>query len=364
MTPRFHSLAIRSVLPETADAITVEFDVPPPLRAAYCFRQGQFLTLRATIDGEELRRSYSICTSTQRYAERHELRIAIKRVAGGRFSNWANQHLRAGQSIDVMTPDGRFFTELSAAQAKHYVGFAGGSGITPMRSLIETTLVAEPASHFTLIYGNRTVGSIMFLEELQALKNRHVDRLALLNILSDEPGEFELFHGLLDQPRCAALLQGLAPAERIDHAFICGPEAMMNAAEAALRSAGVPAERISIERFGTPNPSGAPRPSDRAALPGDAPRAVVNVIIDGKTRRIDVPFDGPVILEAGLAAGLMLPYACKGGVCCTCRARVLDGQVRMDKNYTLEQHEIAAGFVLTCQSHPISAQLTVSYDDR
>lgn len=357
--PQFHTLTIRDVRPETADAISVAFDVPPGLRDAYRFRQGQFLTLREMLDGEDVRRSYSVCVGVPRYEAGGELRVAIKRVAGGRFSNWANETLRPGRRIDVMTPDGRFFTELDPTRARNYLGFAGGSGITPMVSLIETVLSAEPRSTFTLVYGNRTVASIMFLERLEELKNSHIDRLRLIHVLSDEPQEVELLSGLLDAGRCAELMRTALAGEPVDEAFVCGPAPMMDAAETALLEAGVPRERIHVERFGTPAPSGAPK-----AVAPDAPSARVVIVVDGKERHLRVPYEGQAILDAGLAAGANLPYACKGGVCCTCRAKVLEGEVRMDKNYTLEPKELAAGFVLTCQSHPVSERVVVSYDER
>ncbi len=357
--PQFHRLTIRDVRPETADAISVAFDVPPELRDAYRFKQGQFLTLREILDGEDVRRSYSVCVGVPDYERRGELRVAIKRVAGGRFSNWANEALKPGRAIDVMTPDGRFTTELDPARARRYVGFAGGSGITPMLSLIETILSTEPRSTFTLVYGNRTVASIMFLERLEELKNAYIDRLRLVHVLSDEPQEVDLLSGLLDEARCGELMRTALAGEAIDEAFVCGPAPMMDAAEAALRAAGVPQERIHVERFGTPAPSGAPKP---VAI--DAPSAKVVIVVDGKERHLRVPYEGPAILDAGLAAGAPLPYACKGGVCCTCRAKVLEGEVRMDKNYTLEPKELAAGYVLTCQSHPVTERVVVSYDER
>lgn len=357
--PQFHRLTIRDVRPETADAISVAFEVPPELRDAYRFRQGQFLTLREILDGEDVRRSYSVCVGVPEYESRGELRVAIKRVAGGRFSNWANASLKPGREIDVMTPDGRFTTDLDPAATRRYVGFAGGSGITPMLSLIKTILSTEPHSTYTLVYGNRTVASIMFLETLEELKNTYMERLRLVHVLSDEPQEMELLSGLLDRERCDALLASLFAGTSIDQAFVCGPAPMMDAAEAALLAAGVARERIHVERFGTPAPSGAPK-----VVADDAPAAKVVVIVDGKERHLRVPFEGQAILDAGLAAGAGLPYACKGGVCCTCRAKVLEGEVRMDRNYTLEPAEIAAGFVLTCQAHPVSERVVVSFDER
>jgi ring-1,2-phenylacetyl-CoA epoxidase subunit PaaE len=362
MTPQFHSLRVADRRAETADSVSLAFDVPQELRGAYRFRQGQFVTLRSSIDGAEQRRSYSICVGVDDYERSGELRVAIKRVPGGLFSNWANESIRPGQSIDVMTPDGRFFTPLDAGNAKHYVGFAGGSGITPMMSLIKTTLAREPRSAFTLVYGNRTVASIMFVEELEDLKNRFLGRLTLYHVLSDEPQEVELFTGLLDEAKCREFLDTLIPAARIDEAFVCGPEPMMEAAERALKAAGVPAASVHVERFGVPLPQAGPPRAPVAAADGRT--ADVTLIVDGKQRRLKVPFDGGAILDAGLAAGLNLPYACKGGVCCTCRARVLEGQVRMDKNYTLEPREIEGGFVLTCQSHPLTERVVISYDER
>ena len=359
--PQFHRLTVREVRPETADAVSVVFEVPESLREAYRFRAGQFLTLRGTVDGEELRRSYSICVGEPAYLERGELRVAIKRVHAGRFSNWANDTLQPGQTLDVMTPDGRFVTQGDAvSRGRHVLGIAGGSGITPVLSLIETVLATEPHSHFTLIYGSRGVASILFLEALEALKNKHLTRLRLIHVLSDEDQEVELLSGLLDATRTRALLATLKGAGAIDEAFVCGPAPMMDAAEAALLEHGLPRERLRIERFGTPAPV-AVKP---APVNPDAPQAQVVMILDGKSRNLQVPFDGPALLDAGLAVGAALPYACKSGVCCTCRARVLEGEVRMDRNDSLDAAEVAAGFVLTCQAHPVSARVVVSYDER
>lgn len=360
MTPAFHSLAITDVRRETADAISARFAVPAELRDAYRFLQGQFITLKAMVNGEELRRSYSVCCAVSDYERHGELRVGIKKIEGGRFSGFATASFRPGMVIDVMTPDGRFFTPLDPAQRKHYVAFAGGSGITPVLSNIRTVLETEPASRFSLIYGNRSVAAIMFAEELEELKNRYLGRLALHHVISDEAQEVELFNGLLDAERCTRFLESLVPASTIDEAFICGPGPMMDAAESALLATGVARERIHVERFGTPLPSGGPRKVADSA----APAAEVHMIQHGKARVMRVPFDGEALLDAGLAAGMDLPYACKGGVCCTCRARVLEGEVRMDRNFSLEPRETAQGFVLTCQSHPLTAKVVVSYDER
>ena len=360
--PHFNRLTIRDIRRETADAISIAFEVPPALREAYRFREGQFLTLRHTLAGEELRRSYSICSGVPDYAQHGELRIGIKRLQGGRFSSWAHETLKVGMSLDVMTPDGRFNTPLDPTRARHFVGFASGSGITPMLSLIRTVLATEPGSRFSLVCGNRSVASIMFLETLAGLKNLSMDRLRLVHVLSGEPQEIELFSGRLDRDRCRALLETVLCDDPIDEAFICGPAPMMDGAEAALRAHGVPAEHIHTERFGTP--AVAPvAPLRTTAVDSDA-CARVTIVVDGMQRTLQVPFDGPALLDAGLAVGAPLPYACKGGVCCTCRARVLEGEVRMDRNFTLEPQEIAQGFVLTCQAHPVSDRVVVSFDER
>ena len=358
--PAFHTLTIREVRRETADAISVRFAVPPALRDAYAFTQGQFVTLKAEVDGCELRRSYSLCCAVSDYARDGELRVGIKRIEGGRFSSYAERRFEAGMALEVMTPDGRFFTQLKGDQRKHYVAFAGGSGITPVLSIVKTVLEAEALSRFTLVYGNRAIGAIMFAEELEELKNRYLGRLSLYHVISDEPQEVELFNGLMDAAKCAQFLDTLVPAATIDEAFICGPAPMMDAAEAALLAVGVARERIHVERFGTPLPQAGPR---RLAA-ADAAAAEVHLIQHGKARVLQVPFEGQAVLDAGLAAGLDLPFACKAGVCCTCRARVLEGEVRMERNFSLEAHETARGYVLTCQSHPVSAKVVISYDER
>ncbi|MCF2132798.1 MULTISPECIES: 1,2-phenylacetyl-CoA epoxidase subunit PaaE [Mycetohabitans] len=360
-TVQFHPLRIREVRVETPDAVSVAFEVPVELRDAYRFTQGQFVTLKAHINGEETRRSYSICVGVTDYERDGELRIGIKRVRGGRFSNFAFDTLQPGHTIDVMTPDGRFFTHLNADHDKQYLAFAGGSGITPVLAIIKTTLDVEPRSTFTLIYGNRSVDAIMFAEELEDLKNRYMNRLILYHVLSDDVQDVELFNGVLDRAKCDAFLQSLVPAESIDEAFICGPAPMMDAAEDALKAAGVPQQRIHVERFGTPLPQAGVPPVE---ITEHTPAADLEIMLDGKRRKLRLPYEGVSLLDVGLRAGLALPYACKGGVCCTCRAKVIEGEVRMEKNYTLEPQEVDAGFVLTCQCHPVSERVVVSYDER
>ncbi|WP_159692696.1 1,2-phenylacetyl-CoA epoxidase subunit PaaE [Cognatazoarcus halotolerans] len=355
MTPKFHSLKVAEVRRETADAISLRFEVPAELADDYRFVQGQHLTLKASVGGEELRRSYSICAGV----DDGELRVAIKKIGGGVFSSWANESLKAGDAIEVMTPEGRFHTELDPANARHYVAFAAGSGITPVMSLIKTTLKTEPNSRFTLIYGNRRQNSVIFSEALEDLKDRYMTRFTLYHVFSREEQEVPLFNGRLDRARVGAFVDTLVPADTIDAAFICGPGAMIDEVEAGLLASGVSAERIHLERFGVPD-SG---PAHHVEA-GDAPQARVTVIVDGLRREMDFRAEDPSILDVALAAGLDLPFSCKGGVCCTCRARVLEGKVRMDKNFSLEQPDVDDGFVLTCQAHPLTERVVISFDDR
>ena len=362
MTAHFHALTIARVQRETPDAVSVIFEVPPGLAETYRYMQGQHLTLRAQVEGQELRRSYSICSGV----DDASLRIAIKAVDDGAFSQWANERLEPGMALDVMAPDGRFFTALHPGQRKHYVAFAAGSGITPVLSLIKTTLRQEPLSQFTLVYGNRTVGSILFGEELEDLKDRYMQRFTLHHVLSREMQDVPLFNGRIDGDKCRGLLSTILPPEDIDEVFICGPGQMLDDVRDALVAGGIDAAHIHVERFLTPgeyHPARVPVTPPPMAAP-DAPAADVTVIADGVTRTLRVPYTGTSILDAALAAGADLPFACKGGVCCTCRARVLEGEVKMDRNYSLEPHELARGFVLSCQSHPVSDRVVISYDER
>ncbi len=355
MTPRFHHLRIAEVRPETPDCVSLTFEIPPQLAEEYRFVQGQHLGLRAELDGEEVRRSYSICSGL----DDGELRVAIKKVPGGRFSVWANEHLAAGQSIDVLTPEGRFFTPLAPTQSKHYVAFVAGSGITPVLSLVSTTLAREPRSRFTVVYGNRRLPGVMFHEALYSLKDRYLSRLALFNVFSREAQEIELFNGRLDGAKVSAFLDALIPPSSIDEAFVCGPASMIDEVEAALLAAGVAREHVHVERFGVPGATVAAPIDDT-----DAAEARVVLVVDGVRREIDFHRGQHSILDAGRAAGIELPFSCKGGMCSTCRARLIDGEVKMAKNYALEPHEVAAGFVLTCQSYPLTERVTISYDDR
>ena len=355
MTPRFHPLKIAEVRRETPEAVSLRFDLPSELRADYAFAPGQHLALRTRLAGEELRRSYSICAGL----DDGELRVAIKKVGGGRFSCWANEQLKAGDAIDVMTPDGRFTVPVDAAHAKHYVAFAAGSGITPILSLAKTLLGREPRSRFTLVYGNRRAATAMFQEELEDLKDRHLARFALFNLFSREEQEVALFNGRIDAAKVRAFLDALIPVDSIDEAFVCGPASMIDEVEGALHVAGVPAGHVHVERFGTPGVAAV-----HAEPAADASLAQVTFIVDGLKREVQFAREHGSLLEAGAAAGLDLPFSCKGGMCCTCRARLLEGQVKMRKNFALEQADLDAGFVLTCQSYPLSERVLLSFDDR
>ncbi|HSN31618.1 MAG TPA: 1,2-phenylacetyl-CoA epoxidase subunit PaaE [Ideonella sp.] len=363
MTPIFHPLRVRAVEPDTAEAVIVSFDVPPELRDVFGFTQGQYLTLRKEIDGQDLRRSYSICAGV----DDGELRVGVRKVKGGTFSNWINERLAPGDTIQVMAPQGRFFVPIEPGSRRHHLGIAGGSGITPILSIMKTVLAREPQSRFTLIYGNRALASTMFKEEIEDLKNRYLTRLALHHVFSDEPTDSPLNMGLMDRDKVAEFLRTVVPAAGIAHAYVCGPFQMNDQAEAALLAAGVPEDRIHIERFGIAQPAGGP---DRVgavvheAQPGDAESARVVIVRDGLRREIDFRRDQPSILDAASAAGLEVPFSCTSGVCGTCRAKLVEGEVRMERNFALDKAEVAAGFVLTCQAHPLTERVVLSFDER
>lgn len=363
MTPIFHPLRVRAVEPDTAEAVVVSFDVPPELRDVFGFTQGQYLTLRKEIDGQDLRRSYSICAGV----DDGELRVGVRKVKGGTFSNWINESLAPGDTISVMAPQGRFFVPIEPQSRRHHVGIAGGSGITPILSIMKTVLSREPRSRFTLIYGNRSLASTMFKEEIEDLKNRYLTRLMLNHVFSDEPTDSPLNAGLMNRAKVAEFLAGVVPAASIDHAYVCGPFQMNDEAEAALLAAGVPEDRIHIERFGIAQPAGG---ADRVgavvheAQPGDAERSRVVIVRDGFEREIEFRRDQPSILDAASAAGLEVPFSCTSGVCGTCRAKLVEGEVRMERNFALDKAEVAAGFVLTCQAHPLTERVVLSFDER
>ena len=364
--PRFHDLTVARVNPEAAGAVAITFAVPAELQERFAFEPGQFLTLRSTIDGQDVRRNYSICSTRSRYGSHGELEVGIRPMDGGVFSNWAATQLKAGDTLAVMPPDGRF--TIRKPRALHRVGFAAGSGITPILSIIASTLEESDSAKFTLVYGNRRMSSVMFNEALQDLKDKYKNRLTLIHILSRQAQEVPMLEGRIDGAKVQQLIDTLLPAKSMDEVFVCGPEAMIDAVQGALTSAGVPAERIYSERFTSPTLENLTPDARRAAVVQPDPEAPagqvqLTVLIDGKSHELAMRTDQHV-LDVALSAGLDLPYSCKAGVCCTCRAKVLDGAVVMDKNFTLEADEMAQGFVLSCQARPTSDRLVVSYDER
>ncbi|MDQ6917513.1 MAG: phenylacetate-CoA oxygenase/reductase subunit PaaK [Pseudomonadota bacterium] len=353
---KFHPLKIASVARETRDAVAVTFDVPPALVDAFRFQQGQHLTLRADIGGEHVRRSYSICSAVQD----SELRIAVKKTPGGAFSTWANEHLRPGATIDVMPPMGHFNVALEPANRKHYLGFAAGSGITPLLSIVKTTLLTEAESRFTLFYGNRSSSAVIFREELADLKDRFLDRLNLVYVMSREPQDIEILNGRIDRKKADALLDHWVDMSEVDTAFVCGPDGMMQAVAESLQAHGLAKSRIKIELFAASIPKHQHKVPE--ALPPGHSECAVTVIIDGARREYTLEKSKENILDAALRQGIELPYSCKGGVCSTCRAKLIEGEVDMDVNFALEDYEVARGFVLCCQSYPVTDKVTVDFD--
>lgn len=359
---RFHSLVVSSVHRETVDSIVIGFVIPAALRDDFRFIHGQYLTLKVPVNGAELRRSYSICSSP---LDPEELKIAVKRVEGGRASTALVENLRPGATIEVMTPMGSFYTLLEADHRKHYVCFAGGSGITPILSIIKTVLRTEPGSRLTLFYGNTDTDRIIFRNGLEELQAKYGDRLQVHHILTFGHDEDKLFNGLITVEKATELTRRFVQDNTDTEYFICGPEPMMVNTSEALEKLGVDKKRIHIELFTTPvasEPKKAEAPEHAANGVPLAGTAKVKIILDGREAEIEVEAKGDSILDSAEAAGLDVPYACKGAVCCTCKARILEGKVKMDMNYALTDEEVADGYVLTCQSHPLTARVVVDYD--
>ena len=383
--PRFHDLQIARISPEAAGAVAITLNVPADLRSSFDFQPGQFLTLRADIGGSDVRRSYSISSARSQLQQRGELEVGIRPVQGGVFSNWAATQLKAGDRLRVMPPDGRFGVQ--RPRAIHRVGFAAGSGITPILSILASTLEEQPDSKFTLVYGNRRMDSVMFNEALQDLKDRYPSRLTLIHILSRQAQEVPLLEGRIDAAKVQSIIDAFLPARSMDEVFVCGPEAMIEATEQALLTAGVKPERIRSERFSSPTLDALPpearanavlgKPDERVASSvsagtqeegkgasqGQAEEVQLTVVLDGK------PYSMPMrrhekILDIALSLGLDLPYSCKAGVCCTCRCKVMEGTTEMEKNFTLEKPEVAQGFILSCQARPTSDRVMISFDER
>ncbi|HOZ41200.1 MAG TPA: FAD-binding oxidoreductase [Flavobacteriales bacterium] len=356
---RFHSLEVTGIHQETADSIVVGFAIPPSLREEFRFVHGQYVTLKLTVNGEELRRSYSICSSP---LDVDHFRIAVKRVPNGRASTQLVEKLRAGMRVEVMTPMGNFTTALDPAKARHFVAFAAGSGITPILSILKTVLRTEPRSRFTLFYGNTDQDRIIFRKRLEELKSAHGDRLSVFHILTKGMDEDALFNGRITKDKAITLLKRFVSDGLDKEFFICGPEQMMVNVSEALEGSGVDKKHIHIELFTTPVTSEAKRPTEAVGPDAFTGVARVTVIMDGRETVLDIPAKGDAILDAALDGGVDVPYACKGAVCCTCKARVTEGQVEMMMNYALTDEEVADGYVLTCQSHPRSSKVVVDYD--
>ena len=356
MHNNFETLTISDVRRETRDCVSVAFALPDNLKEQFRFKQGQYITVRATLNGEDIRRSYSICSSPLD----GELRIAVKKVPDGLFSTYANDQLKKGDSLQVMTPRGRFFTELNPAASNHYIAFAAGSGITPIFSIIKTTLQTEPNSHFTLIYGNRNRHSIIFREQLEALKNKYIGRFNIIYILSREKTDAPIHFGRIDAAKTSSLCGILIDPAQAAAIFLCGPEEMVFSVKEVLEQKQVDPKKIHFELFTAGKKARKAKPVQSAD--NREVKSRITVKQDGTSFEFDLGFEGDSILEAALKQGADLPFACKGGVCCTCKAKLIEGEVEMELNYGLEPDEIEQGFILTCQSHPIAEKVMIDFD--
>jgi len=351
----FHKLAVKDIRQETDDCVSISFDIPPELESEFIFRQGQNITIKSTLLGEEIRRTYSICSSPLE----NELRIAVKKVPDGAFSTFANQQLKEGDILEVLSPAGSFFTELNEANKKNYVFFAAGSGITPLISIIKTILLIEAESNVTLVFGNKTVSSIIFKEQLEAQKDKHLQCFMIYHILSREKTEAEISYGRIDADKCKQL-SALIDYKKADEFFICGPEQMIFTIKNFLESIGITKNKIHFELFTTPKRGNIQIETKTINTKDEGSN--ITVTLDGRSFNFTLDYDSNCILDAALAQGADLPYACKGGVCTTCKAKLIEGKVDMEVNYGLEPEEVEAGFILTCQSHPRSNKVVVDFD--
>jgi ring-1,2-phenylacetyl-CoA epoxidase subunit PaaE len=360
MSIQFHSLKVASVHRETPDSVSICFEVPDQLKEVYQFRQGQNVAIRMQLEGQEIRRNYSICASPREA----KLRIGVKQIKGGQFSTYANTKLKAGDVLDVMPPVGNFYTELNPKQQRIYVAFAAGSGITPVLSLIKTTLEEEPLSQFLLVYGNRNRAHIMFREELEELKNQYLQRFQLIHVLSREKTDTALHDGRIDADKCRMIDQSILPLQSADAFFICGPQEMIDHLKGHLLEIGISPDRIHVEIFHADAGNRQQEKGVQNNLADLHRRAEVTIKLDGVVSSLSLAYQGSSILQAALAEGIDLPFACKGGMCCTCRAHLDEGEVEMDRNYALGPDELKAGFILTCQSHPRTERVYVNFDLR
>lgn len=358
--PHFHSLQIKDIRKETYSCVSISFHIPPELKEDFRYKAGQYITIKKKMKGEEVRRSYSLCSSPLE----NDFRIAVKQIDGGMFSTFANQNLTPGETLEVMCPMGNFSFDFAPNQTHHYVAFTAGSGITPILSLIKTALATEAHSTFTLVYGNQYVQSVIFKEEIEALKNKFMNRFQVVHILSRERMESDLNYGRIDASKCEQLWNSLLTHSNPDQFFLCGPEEMIQHVKDFLLAKNIPSSAIHFELF-TSNTSTEKKTAYKEAHKADAGKMCkLTIKVDDRSFDLDLPYDGDTILDAALKHGADLPFACKGGVCCTCRAKVMEGSVDMEVNYALEEEEVNQGFVLTCQAHPTSDRVIVDFDQR
>jgi ring-1,2-phenylacetyl-CoA epoxidase subunit PaaE len=354
---QFYSLAIKDIRKETPECVSIAFDVPEKLAEQFTFNPGQNITLKFKVDNEELRRSYSICSSPHE----NELRVAVKKIPSGKFSSHANHHFKIGDIIEIMPPSGRFGIKAKIISSKNYLAFAAGSGITPVISIIKSVLLNEPNSSFTLVYGNKNRNSIIFREQLEALKNKFMNRFVVHHILSREKTDAPVNHGRIDAEKCEQLSRGLIDFNKMDNIFLCGPEQMIFTVRDWLSSHNIPAGKIHFELFTVP---GQKAVATKIVTENTGNKSSITIKLDGTSFEFKLPYEGRSILDGALDEGADLPFACKGGVCATCKAKLISGKVEMESNYALEEDELEAGFILTCQSHPRTAEVTIDFDSK
>lgn len=357
MALHFHKLKVKNIREETSDCVSITFDIPDQLKNDFVFKQGQNITVKSTINGEEIRRSYSICSSPLD----NELRVAVKKVTGGAFSSFANEEMKERDVLEVLPPTGTFFTEVSVTNKKNYVFFAAGSGITPVISIIKTILLTEPESYVALVYGNKNVSSIIFKEQLEALKDKYLQRFRIYYVLSRERTEADINYGRIDAEKCNQFSR-LIDFKFIDEFFICGPEKMIFSVKGFLEKNDIDKNKIHFELFTTPA-----RKNLKDSFDAEEKRdegSEITVKSDGRSFDFKLDYNSNTILDAALAQGADLPFACKGGVCTTCKAKLIEGKVEMEVNYGLEPDEVKSGFILTCQSHPRSRKVVVDFDSK
>lgn len=356
---RFYTATIADIRRETRDTVSIALSLPEDAKKEFAFKQGQYLTFKINLQGEEIRRTYSICSAPFE----DELRIAVKKIEGGKFSTYANELLKVGDKIEVMPPRGNFYTELKPSQAKNYLAFAAGSGITPILSIIKTTLATEPQSTYTLIYGNKGSATIIFKEELEALKNKYINRFVLYHVFSRETLDVPLMNGRITAEKCRLFCKSLIDLENIDEVFLCGPGEMIVEVSAELEKLGFEKKHIHQELFTAPGGTAVAEQKKEIKKEFSGDVSHVTIILDGKQTNFDLATEGSNMLDAALQHGADVPFACKGAVCATCKAKVIEGKIEMEVNYSLTDEELASGYVLTCQSHPVTEHVVVSFDE-